>query len=148
MSSFKSRKLIVLEANIDDMNPEWYGPLVERLFEARALDVTLIPVIMKKSRPGVILQILAEPRLREKLLEIVFGESTTLGVRSYPATRFELHREIKKVKTVYGEVLVKIGRDQKGRVLNISPEYESCKMLSKKKRIPLKRIYSSIPPLT
>lgn len=144
----KKRKLVVLESNIDDMNPEWFGPLSEHLFETGALDVTLIPVQMKKNRPGVILQVLTEPRLRERLLKVIFEESTTFGVRSYPVTRYELKREIRKVKTPYGEVAVKIGRDARGRVLNISPEYDSCRVLAEKKGIPLKKIYqSAIAPL-
>lgn len=143
MPLFKSRTLIILETNLDDMNPEWYEPLMDRLFDAGALDVTLIPVLMKKSRPGVVLQILTEERLQERLLKILFEESTTLGVRSYPVTRFELRREIKKVKTVHGEVLVKIGRDRNGKIVNISPEYESCKVLAKRKKVPLKKIYAA-----
>ena len=143
MNHFKSRKLTVLEANIDDMNPEWYEPLMERLFEAGALDVTLIPAVMKKSRPAVVLQVLTKPALQQKLLEIIFEESTTLGVRSTPVTRFELKREFKKVKTRYGVVTVKIGRDASGRVLNVSPEFESCRELAAKKKVPLKRIYAA-----
>lgn len=138
----KKRKLVVLEANLDDMNPEWFPPLSDRLFAAGALDVTLIPALMKKGRPAVILQVLAEPRIRQELLRIVFEESTTLGVRSYPVTRYELKRELKKVKTRYGEVVVKIGRDARGRILNISPEYEACRALARRKKLPLKKIYS------
>lgn len=138
----KKRKLLVLEANIDDMNPQWYEPLMGRLFEGGALDVVLIPSIMKKSRPAVILQVLSPIGLQKKLLQIIFEESTTLGVRSYPVNRFELERESKKVETAYGRVVVKIGRNRQGKVTNASPEYRSCLALSHRRKIPLKEIYA------
>lgn len=138
---FRSRKLLVLETNLDDMNPQGFEPLMERLFAAGALDVVLIPAVMKKSRPAVVVQILAEPKKREALLQVVFEESTTLGVRSYGVDRFELEREAKKVRTRYGLVAVKIGRDLSGRVLNVFPEYESCRLLSRSKGIAFKKVY-------
>ncbi len=137
------KKLLVLEANIDDMNPEWFGHLSELLFEAGALDVLLIPAFMKKGRPATVLQVLVEGRRREKILEMIFRESTTLGVRSYAVDRFELKRETQEVRTPFGPVTVKIGRDRKGRALNVSPEYESCRRLAVRKKIPLKKIYAS-----
>jgi hypothetical protein len=143
MMKFQSRKLILLEANLDDMNPEWYAPVMEEFFEAGALDVTLTPILMKKTRPAVTLQVLSEPRLKEKLLEIFFRESTTLGVRCYDVERFELERKIVQMKTVYGNVKVKIGRDRSGKTLNASPEYESCRLLAKKKKVPIKKIYAA-----
>lgn len=143
MPPFKSKKLIVLEANLDNMNPEWFAPVMESLFRAGALDVTLTPVLMKKGRPGVVVSVLAPPPKREALLKILFEDTTTLGVRSYAVERFELRREIKKVKTPFGTVLVKIGKDDAGRVMNAAPEYESCKELAKKKKIPLKTIYQA-----
>lgn len=139
----RSRKLIVLEANIDDMNPQWFEPLMERLFEAGALDVTLIPAIMKKSRPATIVQVLTEPKRRDQILKIIFEESTTLGIRSYAVERHELKRVVKKIQTEFGTVEVKIGRDGTGSIVNISPEYESCKLLAKKKKVPLKKIYQA-----
>ncbi len=141
---FHRRKLLILESNLDDMNPQWFEPLMERLFAAGALDVVLIPSIMKKSRPAVILQVLSEPKRQEKMLEILFSESTTLGVRSYPVERFELTRRLKKVKTPHGELTVKVGTDRKGRVMNVAPEYESARALASRKKIPLKTIYRSV----
>ncbi len=140
--SFKSQKLVVLEANLDDMNPEWYGPLSEDLFAAGALDVTLIPVIMKKSRPAVILQVLAMPVDKVKLLKVLFEDSTTFGVRTYPVERFELKRILKKVQTSYGPVTVKLGLDPSNRIVNAAPEYESCRKISREKKIPIKKIYA------
>ncbi len=130
------------------MNPQWFEPLMERLFEAGALDVVLIPAIMKKSRPAVVLQVLTEPRRQERLFGIIFEESTTLGVRSYPVTRYELKREIKTVKTPYGNVRVKIARDTNGKVFNVAPEFESCRALSRKKGVPLKKIYAAVTRAT
>lgn len=139
----KKRKLLVLEANIDDMNPQWFEPLMEKLFKEGALDVVLIPSIMKKSRPAVILQVLTEPRRRQKLLQIIFEESTTIGVRSYSVTRFELERRIRTVPTTYGPIRVKEARDGRGKVVTAMPEFESCRELSQRKKVPLKEIYAA-----
>lgn len=141
---FRSRKLLVLETNLDDMSPQWYEPLMDRLFKAGALDVVLIPSIMKKSRPAVMLQVLTEPKRQDKCLEIIFAESTTLGIRSYHVNRFELSRKLRRVKTDWGELMVKEGRDRFGRLLNQTPEFESAKALSYKQRVPLKKIYHSL----
>lgn len=138
-----SRKLTVLETNVDDMSPEWHGYLLERLLEEGALDAVLMPALMKKSRPAVILQVLCEKKKAARLLQVLFEESTTLGIRRYEVVRLELRREIKKVKTSYGPVLVKLGRDATGRVINAAPEYESCKALAKKGKVPLKRVYEA-----
>ncbi|HEX5038103.1 MAG TPA: nickel insertion protein [bacterium] len=143
MAKFKSRKLIVLEANLDNMNPEWSETLMERLFAAGALDVWFQPIAMKKNRPGFLASALAEPGRREKLLEIFFDESTTLGVRVKTVDRFELARKLIRVATPYGPVIVKAGYGPGGRVLNAAPEYESCKSLAKKKDVPLKKIYQA-----
>jgi len=143
MTQFKSRKLIVLETNIDDMSPEWAGYMMERLFEEGALDVSFLPAFMKKSRPAFVLQVLAGKKIRDRLLRLIFMESTSLGVRVHEVERFELVRKIQSVRTPYGPVDVKIGCDRAGHVLNAAPEYESCKLLAKKKRVPLKSVYQS-----
>ncbi|HSA58363.1 MAG TPA: nickel insertion protein [bacterium] len=143
MSDFKSRKLIVLESNLDDMNPEWCEILMDRLFDAGALDVWFQPIVMKKNRPAFLAGALAEPKRRDVLLHVFFEETTTLGVRVTEAERFELARELKRVRTPYGEAVVKVGRDAHGRVLNASPEHESCKTLAKKKGVPLKKVYQA-----
>jgi hypothetical protein len=126
------------------MNPQLYEPVFESLSLAGALDVTLLPVIMKKSRPAVILKVLCEKKKEKKLLEILFRETTTLGVRSYGVTRFELTRVIRSVRTPYGPVEVKVGQDSSGRPVNLSPEFSSCLRLSKKRGIPLKKVYQAI----
>lgn len=139
---FHKRKLALLETNLDDMNPQWYEPLMDRLFAAGALDVLLIPAIMKKSRPAVILQVLAESRKTEKILGLIFTHTTTLGVRRSVVDRFELKREIRSVKTPVGVVKVKIGRDQTGRRINIFPEFESCRVIAERAGLPLKKVFA------
>ena len=143
MAKFKSRKLIVLEANLDDMNPEWCEPLMERLFDVGALDVWFQPIVMKKGRPAFLAGALAEPRRRDALLDVFFEESTTLGVRVTETERFELARSLNRVRTPYGEVIVKTGRDASGRILNAAPEHESCKAVAEKKNVPLKKVYQA-----
>lgn len=143
MPKYKSQKLIVLEANLDDMNPEWCEILMERLFASGALDVWFQPIVMKKNRPSFLAGALAEAKKRDALLGVFFEEATTLGVRVADVERFELARELKRVRTPYGEVVVKVGKDARGAILNVSPEYESCKSLAKKKRVPIKLIYQA-----
>lgn len=143
MNCYLTQKLTLLESNIDDMNPEWFEPLMDQLFKAGALDVWLVPILMKKSRPAVLLQVLCDPKKKKNLVTIILNESTTLGVRSYEVERFELKREVRKVKTPYGVVSVKVGLSSTGEIVNVAPEYESCRQLSLKKKIPLKKIYAA-----
>ncbi len=143
----KTKKLWVLEANIDDMNPEWFGPLFEILLEEGALDVTLTPTLMKKGRPGQILSVLCATRDRKSLLQKIFEETTSLGVRAYEVLRFELKREAKTVKTPYGPIVVKIGRNAAGKIVNVAPEFESCRKAARAKRVPLKKIYAAAQSL-
>lgn len=119
-------QVAVIEANIDDMNPEWYEQAVERLFEAGALDVTLSPLQMKKGRPGVLLRVVGAMSDRETLTDVILRETTSLGVRWFAAERECLAREWCEVTTDFGPVRVKIGR-RNGEVVNIAPEYESCR---------------------
>jgi len=139
----KPQKLLVLEANIDDMNPQWYGPVMDRLFAAGARDVTLIPVIMKKSRPGIILQVLGDRSRRDRLLKIVLDETTTLGVRTYSVDRVAAKREQVRVKTPFGLVPVKIARNEAGKIQNAMPENDACVALARKKSVPVKKIYQA-----
>ncbi|MCB1766469.1 MAG: nickel pincer cofactor biosynthesis protein LarC, partial [Candidatus Competibacteraceae bacterium] len=122
-------ELHVLECNIDDMNPEWYDYLLERLFTIGALDAWLTPVQMKKNRPGALLSVLCAMEKTPHLAELLLIETTTLGVRHYPVKRAELVREIVQVTTPYGEVRVKMACHQ-GRTLRRKPEYEDCKRLA------------------
>jgi uncharacterized protein (TIGR00299 family) protein len=131
---------VIIEANLDDMNPQLFDPLVSRLLEAGALDAILIPVQMKKGRPGILLQVLAYPTSLDELLRIIFTESTTIGVRSYPVIKHMLQRESILVNTPYGAVQVKVAR-LGDRVVTISPEFEDCRRLAEQSHIPVKEIY-------
>lgn len=133
-------EVAVLEANIDDLNPEIYQYCQQQLFAAGALDVLLIPVFMKKQRPGSLLHVVARPEDAEKLAAIIFTETSTLGIRVSQAKRFKLQRSQKTVYTAWGEVGVKLGWWQ-GRLLNVAPEYEDCYSLANKAGVPLKFVY-------
>ena len=132
----------VIEANIDDMNPEIYPYLMEKLLEAGAKDVYFIPMHMKKNRPGILLGAIAEEEFQE-VVDVIFRETTTLGVRTHEVCRKKLAREEIWLPTRYGRVRAKLGILQ-GKVVNISPEYESCRELSQKSGVPLKDIYQEI----
>jgi uncharacterized protein (TIGR00299 family) protein len=130
----------VVEASIDDMNPEFCEHLMECLLSAGALDVTWTPVVMKKGRPGGTLHVLSGPNLRETLSEIILRESTSIGVRFYPVRRHCLERRHHPVETASGTVRIKVS-SMKGATLNALPEYEDCRELAKKTGRPLKEIY-------
>jgi uncharacterized protein (TIGR00299 family) protein len=134
--TYHSDRVAVLEANIDDMNPEFYDFLMERLFERGALDVSLSPLLMKKNRPGTLLRVIAEEKDAEGLSEVILRESTTLGVRSYPVSRKKLPREIREVETQYGRVRVKVSGE-----LRFQPEYEDCKRIALEKGVPIQEVY-------
>jgi uncharacterized protein (TIGR00299 family) protein len=134
--------LTVLEANIDDLNPEFYGHLMERLFTAGALDVYLTPVHMKKNRPGVVLSVTCPPAQAETLAALIFAETTTIGLRRQEVQRWALARERVEVETPYGTVGVKVAR-LSGKVMTASPEYEDCRRLALESGVPLKEVYAA-----
>jgi uncharacterized protein (DUF111 family) len=136
----REEQLLVLETNIDDLNPEIYEHVMERLFAVGARDVCFLPLQMKKNRPGVMLWVLGDSVDREKLSAIIFAETSTIGIRSYPVARVALPRESKEVVTPYGAVRVKVSRTVDGRS-HAAPEYEDCKRLAREKNLPLKLIY-------
>jgi len=130
----------LIQTNIDDMNPELYEHIVDRLFYEGALDVFLTPIQMKRTRPATMLSIIAGQEKMEKMLEIIFDETTTLGIRISKIKRRKLNRENRKVSTKYGKIEVKIGKHD-GVVKNISPSYEECRKLATHLKIPLKKVY-------
>ena len=136
IEAYPADRVAVLEANIDDMNPEFYDFLMERLFQGGALDVSLSPLLMKKNRPGTLLRVISEEKDADGLSEVILRESTTLGVRSYVVARKKLHREISEVETKYGKVRVKIAGE-----LRFQPEYEDCKRIALEKGIPIQEVY-------
>jgi uncharacterized protein (TIGR00299 family) protein len=133
--------VVVLEANLDDMSPELSGYLMERLFEAGARDVSLCPVHMKKNRPGIQLQVIGQPEDRERLIAIIFRESTTLGVRYSYGQRAVLRRETVAVDSPWGEMNVTKVIDQDGRAVFL-PEYEECKRIARENNLALRDVYA------
>ncbi len=129
----------VIEANIDDMSPQLYGFFVEKAIEAGALDVSCASVQMKKNRPGLMVTVLCRPEESDGLAQVLFDQTTTIGLRIYEARRKVLEREEVNVDTSYGTVRVKVAR-RDGRVINFTPEYEDCRRLAEEKSVPLKQI--------
>lgn len=129
----------VIEANLDDMNPQLYGYFVEQALAAGALDVTCSAVQMKKNRPGLLVTVLCAPESSDALAELLFEQTTTIGLRIYEARRKVLEREFVSVETPYGEVRVKVAK-REGKVLNVAPEYEDCQRLAAEKSVPLKEV--------
>ena len=136
----QSEELVLIESNIDDMNPEFYEGTMESLFKAGALDVYLTPIIMKKSRPANKISVLSTETNRSAMTEILLQETTSFGVRFYRVGRTTLEREMKTVKTSWGPVKIKVGRLH-GKILQVSPEYEDCKKIASKKKILVKQVY-------
>jgi uncharacterized protein (DUF111 family) len=134
--------ILVLETEIDDMSPQLMGPLGERLLGGGALDVYFTPIQMKKGRPGILVTVLADPERREALEEILFAETTTLGVRRQAWERTVLDREVVSVTTPYGTIGVKVGR-RGGRVYNAQPEFEDCQRAARAGGVPLKEVWAA-----
>ncbi|MGH7780544.1 MAG: nickel pincer cofactor biosynthesis protein LarC [Candidatus Binataceae bacterium] len=138
-SDFESDEMIEIAANIDDLNPQIYDHVMERLFGAGARDVMLTPALMKKGRPAVTLGVIAEAADRDKLARIIFDETSTIGLRFHPISRLKLHREIKEVETRFGKIRVKISGappqphshphayPHSHAQVTISPEYDDCR---------------------
>ncbi|MBF8250825.1 MAG: protein of unknown function DUF111 [Deltaproteobacteria bacterium] len=132
--------VMVVESNIDDMNPEIYGYVMDRLFDEGALDVSLIPVYMKKGRPGTIVQVLCETGMERALAEVILKETSTIGVRYYRTDRLKLQRETVEVKTRFGTLRAKMARAPWGN--KARPEYEDCRKLAMDMGVPLLDVYT------
>jgi pyridinium-3,5-bisthiocarboxylic acid mononucleotide nickel chelatase len=128
-----------VETTIDDMSPQLYEPLMDRLFEAGALDVFLTPVIMKRSRPGTVLTALCPPGRVGDLSRVLFEESPTLGVRWSEVTRTRLEREMVTLATVYGALPFKVSR-LGGRVVTITPEFAEVARIAREKSLPVREV--------
>jgi uncharacterized protein (DUF111 family) len=132
-------RVTVIECEIDDMNPQIFGVVMDRLYAAGALEVFYIPVQMKKNRPGTLLTVVAPPALRAAMTDIVFGETTTIGLRHYDVDRECLERTLVPVETSLGTVRVKVA-SRDGRVLNVTPEFEDCVKLAAAHNLPVKDV--------
>ena len=131
--------VLVIEANIDDMNPQLYGYFTEKALAAGALDVTCAPLQMKKNRPGLLVSVLCKPELEGTLTRLFFEQTTTIGVRISEARRKVLERESLTVETAYGDVRIKVAR-LGGKIVNASPEYDDCRRLADEKSVPVKEV--------
>jgi uncharacterized protein (TIGR00299 family) protein len=132
-------KVIVIETTIDDLNPQVYGYLMERLFAAGALEVFFAPIQMKKNRPGTLVTLIVPEERFEAIAEVVFRETTTIGFRYQRMDRIELGREIRRVRTRYGPIRIKVSLFL-GRVVQATPEYEDCRTAALKASVPLREV--------
>jgi hypothetical protein len=139
--AFIHDRVLVVETDIDDMNPELFEPLMETLYSRGALDVSLVPIQRKKNRPGVTVRVICEESTRDEMVTTILQESTSIGVRYFPVYRDKLDRRIEAVKTPFGLVRVKISESKGGEIHHVSPEYEDCRRVSVKAGIPVMRIY-------
>ena len=135
-------RVLVLEAEVDDMSPQLLAPLIDRLLGVGALDAYYTPIQMKKGRPGILVTALAEPVLREALEEVFFAETTTLGVRRQEWERTVLAREIVAVETAYGVIGVKVGRRGE-KIYNVQPEFEDCRRAAEARGVPVKEVWAA-----
>ncbi len=139
---YRRERILLVETNIDDMNPQGFELLYSRLFEAGALDVWVQTILMKKMRPAFKLSVLCEHTKREEIAEVIFKETTSLGVRFLELDRFSLERKMVSVKTRWGKVRVKIA-ELEGRKV-ISPEYDDLKQISEKTKLSFREVYAKV----
>lgn len=137
---------ILLETNIDDMNPEFYSYVEEKLFRAGALDVFKTPIVMKKGRPAVKLSVLTGAAEEEKMTEIIFHETTSLGLRRFRVGKVMMEREFSSLPTKYGTISVKKAYDQ-GKQVKYKAEYEDCKKAAETSQVPLAQVYREVTRL-
>lgn len=138
VAPFAEDTVVVIESNIDDMNPQHFGYLFERLFEEGALDVYTTTVQMKKSRPAFVLTVLSEPSRAGHLVGVVFRETTTIGIRTYETRRYALDRKSVRIRTRFGSAAVKVSTAP--GIRTVTPEYEDCARLARKHNVPLKTV--------
>jgi uncharacterized protein (TIGR00299 family) protein len=142
VNEFLVDETFLIETNIDDMNPEFYPYVIEKLLEAGVYDAYLVPIIMKKGRPGIVLSTLCEPNKIDDILKIIYSETSTLGVRIIKTDRRKLQRSFEVVDTVYGKVKVKVTETSAGK--KIIPEFETCKKIALEKNIPISKVYQEV----
>lgn len=143
MGGFEQDSITVIESNIDDMNPQFYDHIMNRLFKEGALDVFLTPIIMKKNRPAVKITLISEIDNANNLADILLSETTSFGLRMYKTERVKLKREIKVIKTEYGNAKIKIGK-RNSKIIKVVPEYEDCKRIAEEKGISIKEVYEKV----
>jgi uncharacterized protein (TIGR00299 family) protein len=141
-NDWETDTVAVVETNLDDINAEILGHFVEKAFAEGALDVFHTPIQMKKNRPGVLLTVLCPATDADRFSELTLRETSAFGVRRYTTERRKLKREFVKVKTTYGDVAVKVGK-LNGKIVQIAPEFESCRKLADQSGAPLKQVYEA-----
>lgn len=134
---------LLMECNIDDMNPEFFDYISEKLFRAGAADVYLSNIIMKKGRPGTVLHVICENDVADSMKQIIFTESTSLGIRTFPFRKDTLSREFETISTPLGQVKIKRSFFR-GKEVSAKPEYDDCKLLAAEKGIPVKDVYNQV----
>ncbi|MGH7864415.1 MAG: nickel pincer cofactor biosynthesis protein LarC [Candidatus Binataceae bacterium] len=139
-TAYDSDELVEISTNIDDLNPQVYEHVIERLFAAGARDVTITPTIMKKGRPAVTLAVLAEAVHRDDVARIVFTETSTIGLRFHPVARMKLVREMHQVQTRFGKIGIKVSRQADGGAPTVAPEYEDCKRAALEHKVALRTV--------
>lgn len=135
---------VTIEATVDDMNPQIFDYVMERLFSVGAVDVTLQPVQMKKNRPGTVISCQAPWHLKDTVMEVLLRETTSTGVRYYPIERRMLVREMTTLTTKFGRVRIKVARDNELGIIKHIPEYEDMKRIAKKVKLPLIDVYRAV----
>lgn len=135
--------MLLVQANLDDMNPEWMTYLMDKLFDAGANDVYVVPIIMKRGRPGMMLNVLVNEKRLSQMEEIIFSESTTLGIRYLHASCHRLAREFERVETSWGPLTVKVGYHD-GKLVQYAPEFKECEQVAREHNVPLKMVYEEV----
>jgi uncharacterized protein (TIGR00299 family) protein len=136
---YREDSSVVIETNIDDMNPQLYDYIIEKLMKQGAQDVYLTPIIMKKGRPAVMLSVLTDKGNSNTLLDTIFRETTSIGVRIREVGRKKLDRQIEEVDTIFGKVRIKISK-RGDEILTITPEYDDCRRIAEERQVPLKTV--------
>ena len=139
-STSNKERVVLVETNIDDMNPQFYDYVMEKLLAMKVLDVFITPILMKKNRPGHLLTVICPSERLAPVTEFLLKETTTLGLRWHEEERAKSDREILIQETKYGKIRFKLAKWD-GKLVNFSPEYEDCKRLALEKRVPLKEIF-------
>jgi uncharacterized protein (DUF111 family) len=140
--SFEQDTVSRLETNLDDLSPEIIGALMDRLFEAGALDVWFTPIHMKKNRPGTMVSLLCPPALQQAMADLLFRETSAFGVRIETIQRLKLARRFETVQTPFGPITVKLGL--KGdEVVQVAPEFDSCNAAARRHTVPVRTVFQS-----
>jgi len=136
-------RALMLECNIDDMNPEWFTHIQALLFDAGAADVFMTPIVMKKSRPAHMLSVLCDPHAADRMKEIILTETSTIGLREVQVSKSMLRRDIKVVHTRFGDVNVKRSY-YRGKLVNEKPEFEQCRQLALEHKVTLEEVQKEV----